>query len=399
MSRRRLGIVVVVVAIVSRTCPARDSRAEANPVHLLRASDSSVVARTVVVITFKVSRTKIPPRSAPTPALSVVEAWRDVNGTRIPAMIYGTAYKRHGTADLVERALRAGFVGVDTATAEGKRYNDSGVGEALLRVFAATPRRDYYVQLKVHHVRPGYNEREKVAEGETALRVKRSVAHGLQNLNLEYVDALLLRGPSGEALRTGKLSAEDIEAWGAMGEIVKSGRAKHLGVCNFGPSLVEQLLALGGSRPVVLQARCHAATGWSRQMRDYCTRHGIVYQAPSLVTDNRAALQRGGAAHQIAFARRATVERVLVRFALQLGIVPVLGPSSQRHVRDDVDAFDLELTQKEVAAIERDALAKKIKADHHHVSSTTKKNKEMAASSRPKGADSNEGPASPFGTD
>lgn len=287
----------------------------------------------------------------PSDPLAVVEAWRDMNGTRIPAMLYGTAYKRHSTADLVERALRAGFLGVDTATAEGKRYNDSGVGEALVRVFSETPRSEYYVQLKVHHVRAG--NKEAGGPGEAAERVVRSLDRGLVNLNLEYVDMLLLRGPSAEAINSGLLSQDDKDAWNAMGEAVRAGKAKHRGVCNFKPVMIDQLRAMDGPPVAVLQLRALAPSGYARQVREYCTRHSIIFQAPSLITANRGALERGGAAHRVAYKHRVTTEQTLLRFALQIGIVPVVGPSSARHIKDDIDAFKLTLEPTELAVIEK----------------------------------------------
>lgn len=298
-------------------------------------------------------------RSPPTTMLSSVTMWREMNGTRMPAIIYGTAYKRHNTAALVERALSSGFVGIDTATAEGKRYNDSGVGEALRRVFSSTPRSEYYVQLKLHHVRPDRTLQESASRGAkdaTARRVSRSFEHGLANLNLEYVDALLLRGPSPEAVQTGKLSDDDIAAWQTMDSIVRSGAAKQLGVCNFPHRLIDQLRALGGSPPRVLQTKCHAQTAWGRHMREYCARNGMAFQAVSLVTSNRPALERGSAVHQISIFKRATVQKVLLRFALQIGIFPVVGASSIHHIRDDLDAFELELAAREIALIERGSI-------------------------------------------
>lgn len=167
----------------------------------------------------------------------------------------------------------------------------------------------------------------------------------------------MLRGPSPEAIRTGVLSADDIEAWRAMSDILQSGRAKQLGVANFSPRLMDQLRNLDGSPPKVLQAKCHAHTAWGRQLRDYCRHYGIAFQAPSLLTSNREALERGSAVHRIAFSKRATVERVLLRFALQIGIVPIVGTSSAHHLRDDLEAFRLSLSSKEVVAIERAGIA------------------------------------------
>lgn len=327
-------------------------RLKSNPAATVTANGHPLPLRWVVMFLWCVVATAAErPWLPPSDPLKVVEPWREVNGTRIPAMLYGTAYKRHSTADLVERALRAGFLGVDTATAEGKRYNDSGVGEALVRVFSATPRSEYYVQLKVHHVRAGTKEGGE--PGEAAERVVRSLDRGLANLNLDHVDTLLLRGPSAEAVSSGLLSQDDKDAWDAMGDAVRAGKAKRRGVCNFKPVMIDQLREMGGPPVTVLQVRALAPSGYARQIREYCARHSIIFQAPSLITTNRAALERGGAAHRVAYKHRVTTEQTLLRFALQIGIVPVVGPSSARHIKDDIDAFKLDLEPTELAVIEK----------------------------------------------
>lgn len=52
------------------------------------------------------------------------------SGTKTPKLIYGTAWKKEGTANLVYQALKAGFRGIDTA-AQPKHYDERGVGAGL----------------------------------------------------------------------------------------------------------------------------------------------------------------------------------------------------------------------------------------------------------------------------
>ncbi|MEW6713457.1 MAG: aldo/keto reductase, partial [Candidatus Riflebacteria bacterium] len=67
---------------------------------------------------------------------------------RMPALIYGTAWKEQRTADLTEMALRAGFRGIDTAC-QPKHYNEAGVGEAIGRMRAqGVDRSELFVQTK-----------------------------------------------------------------------------------------------------------------------------------------------------------------------------------------------------------------------------------------------------------
>ena len=69
-------------------------------------------------------------------------------GVRLPCLIYGTAWKKADTADLVEKALLAGFRGIDTA-GQPKHYDEALVGVALQRVFQqGIPREKLYLQTK-----------------------------------------------------------------------------------------------------------------------------------------------------------------------------------------------------------------------------------------------------------
>ena len=57
------------------------------------------------------------------------------SGITIPKLIYGTAWKKERTAELVKTALEQGFLGVDTAC-QPKHYHEAGVGEGLRRAFS-----------------------------------------------------------------------------------------------------------------------------------------------------------------------------------------------------------------------------------------------------------------------
>ena len=60
------------------------------------------------------------------------------DGVRVPRILYGTAWKKERTADLVEQAVRLGFRGIDTA-GQPRHYDEAGVGEGLSRALGAGP--------------------------------------------------------------------------------------------------------------------------------------------------------------------------------------------------------------------------------------------------------------------
>ena len=247
------------------------------------------------------------------------------NGTLVPVpkLIYATAHKRHRTAELVKKAFDAGFRGVDTAHGERKRYNESAVGEALVD--------GVFVQLKVHYT-PGED---------AGRRCYAAARRGLDELGVARVGALLLRGPSEEARQTGKLTDDDVGAWRALQRLATEGRADLIGVCNFPPSLLEELLRLDGPRCSLHQTRLRADRAFNGEDRALAEKHGVVLQAPGLVTTNAPALRRSSALSALAAKRGATPERTLLAFALRLGVVAVVGSASPKHVLDDLGAVEL----------------------------------------------------------
>ncbi|KAH8080441.1 oxidoreductase [Aureococcus anophagefferens] len=188
--------------------------------------------------------------------VTVPSSLANASDVRVPNLIYASAYKRHQTAELVERAFRAGFRGVDTASSEGNRFNETGVGEALRNAVASMPllkpSDGFFVQVKVHHV---------------------------------------------------SAPKKGVEA----------------------PSAEE---AAQGAADRVTRA----------EDRSFALAHDLLVQAPGLVSGNRPRSTRPRGA-KIASSHGISPEQATLKFALQLGVVPVVGSTSALHVRDDLAAL------------------------------------------------------------
>jgi diketogulonate reductase-like aldo/keto reductase len=133
--------------------------------------------------------------------------------------------------------------------------------------------------------------------------------------------------------------------------VQRSGGARLLGASNVSLDQVDELLRHAAVKPAFVQNRCFARTGWDRDVRALCREHGVGYQGFSLLTANVRELQRPAVT---AIARRTgrTLPQVVFRFALQIGMFPLTGTSSERHMREDLAVHDFDLTPDEVAAIE-----------------------------------------------
>jgi len=273
---------------------------------------------------------------------------RDVQGVRIPEFLYGTAWKEERTEDLAVRALQAGFRGIDTAN-QRRHYVESAVGDAVAAVIGsgALTREQLFLQTKFTYV-AGQDQRLPYdPRADPATQVRQSFESSLQHLRTDYVDSYVLHGPS---TRRG-LAPVDFIVWRAMEAIHAEGRARLLGVSNVSLEQLELLANEAKVAPAFVQNRCYAITGWDRDVRTFCAKHGIVYQGFSLLTAN--ARELGAPAFQRIVQRlRCTPAQAVFRFAMSVGMLPLTGTSSDVHMKEDLAAADVLLTDADVQAIE-----------------------------------------------
>jgi diketogulonate reductase-like aldo/keto reductase len=273
----------------------------------------------------------------------------EVQGVRVPALIYGTAWKENATARLVRLALDSGFRAIDTAN-QRRHYVEAGVGEALAA--AGLERADVFLQTKFTYVGGQDHRLPYDKSAPTARQVEQSFASSLEHLGVDYLDAYVLHGPSS---RRG-LTDQDHQTWTAMERLHGAGKTRLLGVSNVDRQQLEQLLAGATVKPALVQNRCYAALGWDREVRELCAEHGIVYQGFSLLTANRPVLQHPLVA-AMATKRDVTAAQVIFRFAREVGMVALTGTTSAQHMNEDLRSYDFELEPDEVRVLQGLGLA------------------------------------------
>ncbi len=275
------------------------------------------------------------------------------DGVRVPRFLYGTAWKEDQTQRLTELALRHGFRGIDTAN-QRRHYHEAAVGQAVAASVASglVAREDLFLQTKFTF-RPSQDHRLPYDPGAPIrVQVEQSFASSLEHLRTGVIDSYVLHGPT---QRTG-LAPADWEAWRAMEAVHASGRARLLGVSNVSLEQLRRLCQGARVPPRFVQNRCYAARGWDRAVRAFCAANGLVYQGFSLLTANREALARPELA-RIARRHGRSVNQVVFRFALDVGMIPLTGTTDPGHMRADLEVFDFRLGPEEVEQIERLALA------------------------------------------
>ena len=137
-----------------------------------------------------------------------------------------------------------------------------------------------------------------------------------------------------------------------MEELQRAGKARLIGVSNVTLDQLRLLAAEAEVRPAFVQNRCFARVGWDRAVRSFCAQNAIGYQGFSLLTANVRELQAPEVAHVVQ-RTGATLAQVVFAFALAVGMFPLTGTTSERHMGEDLDAAEIRLGPEDVSALER----------------------------------------------
>ncbi|HTK89668.1 MAG TPA: aldo/keto reductase [Verrucomicrobiae bacterium] len=272
----------------------------------------------------------------------------EVRGVRVPSFVYGTAWKEDATERLTRLALEAGFRGIDTAN-QRRHYHEAGVGAGIAGAIAAgvVTRAELFIQTKFTS-RGGQDHRLPYdPDADDATQVRQSFARSLEHLHVDTLDSYVLHGPS----RRVGLAPSDLAIWGAMEGLHAAGKTRLIGVSNVALDQLELLCARATTPPAFVQNRCFAVAGWDREIRAFCRERGIIYQGFSLLTANLDALRTPTFASLVRRVGR-TPAQVVFNFALRVGMQPLTGTTDPDHMREDLGAYDFELSPVDVRAME-----------------------------------------------
>jgi diketogulonate reductase-like aldo/keto reductase len=208
----------------------------------------------------------------------------------IPAFIYGTAWKKDATADLVYQALNAGFTGIDTAN-QPKHYQEELVGSGVRKALqeGKVKRSDLYLQTKFTSFEGQdpdnlpYDPKDSLSRQvqdsvNSSLQHLRSAGESFDDVEGSYIDALVLHSP----LPT---IAETMEVWKTMEGFVPD-KIRYLGVSNCKPSTLMDIYERANIKPSVVQNRFCPPTKFDINLRKFCCEKTIFYQSFWTLTAN-----------------------------------------------------------------------------------------------------------------
>ena len=298
----------------------------------------------------------------------MIPGLRLASGDALPVVGLGTwKVAKERAAELVVQAIRAGYRHFDCACDYG---NEPQVGEGLRTAIQNGPcRRDeLWVTSKLWNT---YHAAE---------HVRPACERTLRDLGLDYLDLYHVHFPIAERFvpfesryppewffdpqasqpRMEPANVPIRETWGAMEELVRAGLVRNIGVCNFGVSLLRDLLSHYKIRPAVLQVELHPLLTQDKLLR-FCRESGLAVTGFSpLAAESYFSI--GMAQPQESVLRKEVVidaaqrhgksrAQVVLRWAVQRGTAIVPKTARTERLRENLALFDFELSPDEMQAI------------------------------------------------
>ncbi|KAJ5641903.1 hypothetical protein N7490_005903 [Penicillium lividum] len=266
---------------------------------------------------------------------------QDFPPTLIPVFLYGTAWKKDRTADLVYKAISVGFRGIDTA-AQPRHYQEPLVGDGIRKVIAegVVRREDLYVQTKFSPVSAQDPDNMPYdANASLTEQVHASMKSSLHNLRPSadpksvveaYIDTVVVHSP----LRT---IEQTIEVWEALQTYVPH-QIRNLGISNCPLPVLHALYTspVVKVKPSVVQNRFYDDTHYDVPLRAFCREKDIIYQSFWTLTANPE-LVRSEPVQKLAAHIGISPAAALYTLVMGLGNITVLnGTTNESRMAEDL---------------------------------------------------------------
>ena len=245
------------------------------------------------------------------------------NGVQMPLVGFGTFMLSGETCvKAVAEAIQSGYRMIDTAEAYG---NEKEVGAGIRA--SGIDRRELFLVAKVNF--KSYEHAEQ------------TVMQSLENLGTDYLDLLLLHWPF----------AHYYGAWRALEKLYEAGKVRAIGVSNFEPDQLLDLIAYNKVIPAVDQIETNLYCQRSAE-RGWMDKKQVAHMAYApLGQGNRNEMFREPAVLALAEKYGKTPAQVLLRFLTQKGIAVIPRSTQPEHIRENFALFDFKLTADELAQL------------------------------------------------
>ena len=243
------------------------------------------------------------------------------NGIKMPMAGIGTFLLTPDEAEAsVLSALQCGYRLIDTANAY---VNEKAVGRAMRK--SGIPRDEIFLETKLW---PSFYEQEDAVE------------KTLQRLGTDYIDLLLIHQPAGNYIAGYRL----------MEKAYKEGKVRAIGLSNFTPEQVQEVLDICEVKPAVLQTEVHPYSQ-EKELKAFLDKEGIVIQAWYPLGHGDKTLREEPLFTELAHKYGKSNSQIILRWHIQSGNIVIPGSKNPQHIKDNLDVFDFTLTDNELDRI------------------------------------------------
>lgn len=246
------------------------------------------------------------------------------NGVKMPQMGYGVYQVNPAECErCVTDAINAGYRLIDTAQSYG---NEEGVGNAISK--CDVPRNELFIVTKIWISNAGYE------------KAKASINESLRKLNTDYIDLLLIHQPFGDYYGT----------YRAMEEAYKQNKVRAIGVSNFYPDRLIDLVHFSEIPPMVNQVETHP---FNQQVKakEYMDKYNVQIMSWGPFAEGRNNMFTNATLVSIASKYKRSVAQIILRFLIQCGVVIIPKSVKKERMEENINIFDFVLLDEDMDKI------------------------------------------------
>lgn len=248
------------------------------------------------------------------------------NGIEMPMLGFGTFQitDQKQCEESVISAINTGYRLIDTAEAYG---NEKFVGNAIKK--CGIERNKLFITTKLN-----FNHFETESAIETLNR-------SFENLQTDYIDLVLLHWGFGNRYA----------AWRVLEDFYKQGKIRAIGVSNFEPDILIDLINFNNVKPAVNQIETHLYCQ-RKSVHEWENKYGVAHQAYAPLGQGRAKeMFEEKAVVAIAEKYGKTPAQVLLRYQIENGVIVIPKSVHENRIKENIDIFDFSLTKEEIALL------------------------------------------------
>lgn len=247
------------------------------------------------------------------------------NGVEMPLLGFGVfqIQDENECEQAVYDAIMAGYRLIDTAASY---LNEEAVGRAIKR--SGVAREDLFITTKIWVQDTGYASTQKAFN------------KSMDRLQLDYLDLYLIHQPFGDVHGS----------WRAMEELYKEGKVKAIGVSNFQPDRLIDLIIHNEVVPAVNQVETHPFCQ-QVESHDFMKENGVQIESWGPFAEGKNNMFENEVLASIAEKYNKSVAQVILRWLTQRGVVAIPKSVRKERIIENFDIFDFKLTKEDIASI------------------------------------------------